>query len=221
MDRSLIFFYSFIGLIFTIFFIQLIRDPHRGPGLWWLASLIASMFISALFFSVGEGVWFISSLTLSIIVPAAIMLTLYRVRRGATKKMLIQTVESIRQEGIACLADQLARSDFREWRKKEWYAINSPLNNTFEIGLNPWRLTPVVDETFHIFVLSGRTFAFKPDYIAPMPNINCEMVCRLTDFYAFSEESQKRVTDYIDAIQNNAAEPWKIIPTEQDEKEQL
>lgn len=118
MDRSLIFFYSFMGLIFTLFFIQLIRDPHRGPGLWWLASLIASMFISALFFSVGEGAWFISSLTLSIIVPAAIMLTLYRVRKGATKKLLIQTVESIRKEGIACLAEQLVRSDFKEWRKK-------------------------------------------------------------------------------------------------------
>lgn len=104
--------------------------------------------------------------------------------------------------------------------EKEWYAINSPLNNTFETGMNPWHLTLVTDETFRIFVLSGRIFAFKPGNIGPMPNINSEMVCRLADFYAFSEESQKWVTDYIDAIQNNAAEPWKIIPAEQKVKDQ-
>lgn len=220
MDRSLIFFYSFIGLVFTLFFIQLLRDPLRWQGLGWLASLLISMFFSALFFSFGSGVWLISSVAISIVVPAIILFIVYNRRRRAIKKRLIQTVEAILREGIASLSERLASPGSSEWRKKEWYILNSPFHNTFEIGMNPWHLTPVINEKFHLLLLSGRMFSFRPDYITPMDDINIEMVCRLADFYAFSEESKKRVTDYITAIQNNVADPWRMVSPEQEDKPQ-
>ena len=216
MDRSLIFFYSMAGLGIIWALIALFRDKKRWQTLACFASLLAGMYISSEFFALSGGTWFISSLVLAYIIPTVMIFIVYILRARATKKQLMRTVEGIRREGIVYLAEQLRQDGTPEWKNKEWYALNSPAQNTFEIGMNPCHLTPVIGEKFRIAVLSGRMFRFKPEFIIPMADINTEMVCRLADFYAFSDESQQRVTDYLEAIKNNSAEPWKIIASEPD-----
>lgn len=216
MDRSLIFFYSIAGLGIIWALIALFRDKKRWQTLACFASLLAGMYISSEVFALSGGTWFISSLVLAYIIPTVMIFIVYILRARATKKQLMRTVEGIRREGIVYLAEQLRQDGTAEWKNKEWYALNSPAQNIFEIGMNPCHLTPVIGEKFRIAVLSGRMFRFKPEFLVPMADINTEMVCRLADFYAFSDESKQRVTDYLDAIKNNSAEPWKIIAGEPD-----
>lgn len=216
MDRSLIFFYSFIGLAVAWGIISLVRDRYRWYSIALLASLIAGMLISALFLSFGSGVWFITSMLIAAVIPVAILLPVFLVRAQITKKRLMRTVEGIRRDGIAYLSEQPGTQRNGEWHNKEWYVLNSPAQNIFEIGINPYHLKPVIGEKFSVAVLSGRIYNFRPQYIIPITDINAEIVCRLSDFYAFTKESQNRVNDYLEAIKNNVAEPWKVISPEPD-----
>ncbi|PVZ83973.1 hypothetical protein C9426_24900 [Serratia sp. S1B] len=80
----------------------------------------------------------------------------------------------------------------------------------FDIGVKLFDAKMEINKKFFIRALSGRVVFMIPERFLESLNLEGNIICPLADFYDVSAEAKELVHNYVEAIKNNSAEPWRI-----------
>lgn len=140
MDRSLLFFYSFMGSFIIYFGIRFVKDEYKWHSLLFVSSVVASLIISSCFLRPVTGEWLllVAVLTFVVLFSIALLIVMMKqcsMRRHVRKKITL--LQSLSPEDF--VKDLIAEHD-----RKQWYVLYLPSDNKIEIGFNLFDANPVL-----------------------------------------------------------------------------
>ncbi|MCE9991890.1 hypothetical protein LZ633_07740 [Enterobacter asburiae] len=206
MDRSLLFFYSFMGFFIIYFGIRFVKDEYKWHSLLFVSSVVASLIISSCFLRPVTGEWLllVAVLTFVVLFSIALLIVMMKqcsMRRHVRKKITL--LQSLSPEDF--VKDLIAEHD-----RKQWYVLYLPSDNKIEIGFNLFDANPVIGKKFDVKTLSGRYFYFIAQCGLQEPGLKNDSLYSLGDFYVIDNQAKKLVHDYLNRIKSGHKNPGII-----------
>lgn len=208
MDRSLLFFYCLVIalLIYSIFKIK--NDRYKWQGLTLVFSVVVNCFISSSLFNIFSGYWWLSLIAGSVILIVILVVPTEFIKQYITSKYLKKIIASLKDT----TTEEMSHRLISHHNKKQWYVLNSPSNNSIEIGLNIFNTTPIIGKKFYIKTLTQRYIFIIPEYQPNEFSLTNDFICTLPDFYKANPQTQALVENYIDRVKVGEPEPWVVKP---------
>ena len=206
MDRSLIFFYCFFGLLLLHLTRIFLKDKYKWQNILFNFSAAINCFTSSYFFATWSAGWWIlvsagTFVLLSILQFIYSIFKKYRAKKHCNK--IIKEIHNIPSR-------QIVNTLMVEHNQYQWYVLYLPSANTIELGVNLFGIDLTIDKKFYVRTLSERYMYFIPSFIPASIDDSTNIICLLKTFYELNEKTQELVLNYIDAVKHDIKEPWII-----------
>jgi len=206
MDRSLIFFYFFIGLILLYLAWLFFRDKYKWQSILFNCSAAINFFTSSFFFTPWSAEWWILAATGTFVLLFIIQISYSVIKQYRAKKHCNKIIKEIRN----IPSRQIVNALMVEHNRYQWYVLYLPSENTIELGVNLFNVDLTIGKKFYVRTLSERSMYFVPSFIAVPIDDSTSVICPLKTFYELSEKTQELVLGYIDAVKHDIKKPWII-----------